>query len=113
MSARDDFGGRQRRPFDSDDIPWDQIGQGLRLALTLGSDRPGIATGSDRTCSRRRTANWLVGFLSRRGERRRRGTQVWQEVGHGSAGPSRENALADRYGLPCPCPAHPVPGVWL
>jgi len=33
MSSRDDFGGRQRRPFDSDDIPWDQIGQGLRLAL--------------------------------------------------------------------------------
>ena len=33
MSSPNDFGGRQGRPFDSHDIPWDQIHKGIRLAL--------------------------------------------------------------------------------
>lgn len=33
MPSRDDFGGRQDRPLDLNDIPWDQIRNGIRLAL--------------------------------------------------------------------------------
>ena len=33
MSSPDDFGGHQRRPFDFDDIAWDQIGKTIGLAL--------------------------------------------------------------------------------
>ena len=33
MPSPDDFGGRQRRPFNFDDIPWDQIGKRIGLAL--------------------------------------------------------------------------------
>ena len=33
MSSSRNFGGRKGRPFDSDDIPWDQIGKGIQLTL--------------------------------------------------------------------------------
>ncbi|MDA1052334.1 MAG: FtsH protease activity modulator HflK [Planctomycetota bacterium] len=33
MSSSDDFGGRQGRSFNADDVPWDQIGKGIQLAL--------------------------------------------------------------------------------
>jgi membrane protease subunit HflK len=33
MPPPDDFGDRLRRPFDPNDIPWDQISKGIRLAL--------------------------------------------------------------------------------